>query len=656
MKNINILIIAFLSICVSVTAQKKSGKELRGDKYIFNYSYQKAIDSYNRAKDLTIEGQCKLAESYYNTGQNIKAEEVNAELTKVEAGLSPEIYYNYAMVLKSNGKYDLSELWMEKFVYFMPEDLRAISYRKNLKELVYMQTDEGKYNIENMTVNTGAEDFGPCYYKNGIVFSSNNSGPKMIVRKYSWTGNPFWDLYFSEIENGQMKKPEKFDKIFNGRMHDGPASFSNDGNHIAFTRNNYKDKTKDRVVELQIFFSDNENGKWSKPVPFKYNSEEYSVGQPCLTSDGKTMYFTSDISGGCGGSDIYKVTKDETGEWGSIRNMGKEINTEGNEMFPFFEEQKGVLYFSSDGLFGLGGMDIFMCPLSGTETGKVTNAGFPLNTRYNDYSIIVNGKTGYFASDRPGGSGLDDIYSVGFLKELEIGNKIEGIAMESNGNPVPNTFVTIYDEFNNEIESFTTLENGAFSFIADPEKNYKLTGEKEKYADGEIYANTFGSEYIVSANIILVKNEEIVPVLVEEVKPEETKNTTTVINTERIFDLDDNTIYFDYGKYNIREDAVIKLDKVVAIMNEYPEMTVELSSYTDCRADNEFNQKLSDQRAKATIDYVRKRITNPERVTGKGYGETNLVNGCYGEKDIVSDCTEDEHQKNRRTEFNVVIH
>ncbi len=420
MKKLFIPIIALIGICINTNAQEKSHKELKGDKYSFNYSFSKAIDSYTHAKHLSVEGQRRLAESYHNLAQNIKSEEVYSKLVSSPEGILPEDYYNYAMVLKINGKYDEANKWMDKFEELKPNDLRAKDYAANSSEFANLLKDDGKYKIEHLIGNTDAEEFGTCYYKDKIVFASSRSNPKMIVKKYNWTGKPFLDMYISEVEEGQLKNPKIFDKSLNSKMHDGPASFSNNSTYMAFTRNNHDTKRKDKVVNLQICFSSYKDGKWSKPEPFILNNKEYSVGQPCLTSDGKTMYFTSDMPGGYGGADIYRITKDEKGIWGKPENLGDKINTEGDEMFPFFEENNGIMFFASNGRFGLGGLDIFISEINGSEIGNVYNAGSPLNTQYDDFALIVNTEMnkGYFSSNRSAGG--DDIYSVDLLKGLDI--------------------------------------------------------------------------------------------------------------------------------------------------------------------------------------------------------------------------------------------
>lgn len=414
MKKIFIPLIALIVTCFNVTAQEKSNKEIKGDKSSFNYSFDKAIKSYTHNKNLSVEGQRMLAESYHKTDQNIKSEEAYSKLMTEGTGIIPEDYYNYAMVLKMNGKYNESNQWMDKFVILEPEDLRVKDYVANKSKLAKLQKDNAEFQITHQSVNTDALDFGTSYYKNKVVFASTRTHFKFFVRKYNWTNEPFWNMYIAEVDSGQLKNPEIFDKGLNRNLHDGPACFSNDGNFMAFTRNRYHDKSKDRVVELQIWFSSFKDGKWSKPIPFVHNNKAYSVGQPSLTSDGNTMYYTSDKPGGYGGSDIYKTSRDEKGEWGIPVNLGDRINTEGDEMFPFIEDNSGTFFFSSNGRFGLGGLDIFISTMNGSECSQPYNAGSPLNTQFDDFAAIVDGKMnkGYFSTNRSGGSGGDDIYSL----------------------------------------------------------------------------------------------------------------------------------------------------------------------------------------------------------------------------------------------------
>lgn len=640
------IILTCIGIGSSAFAQEKSTREKKGDKQYFVYSFEKSIDYYSHTKNLTPEGQRRLAESYYNINQNFLAEEAYSKLISTNQGLVANDYFVFARLLKANGKNDQSLTVMDKFAELNPNDLRAKDYVANKSKLAELTADGGKYKIQLQSANTDDDDFGPIYYKDKIIFSSTNSAPKMIVKNYNWTGKPFWNIFIADVEDGQLKNAKVFDKSLNGNLHDGPASFSNDGTFMAFTKNNYKDKSTDKVVELQIHFSTFTDGKWSKSEPFFLNNSEYSVGHPSLTANGKIMYFTSDMSGGFGGSDIYRTTKNDDGTWNKAENMGDKINTESDEMFPFIEENSQKLYFSSNGRFGLGGLDVFVADITGSTVENVQNAGFPLNTAADDYAVIVNSTStkGYVSSDRTGGLGGDDIYAFDITETVKdeiivaIEKRIEGIAKDKNETPLTNTYVTLLDDKGMILDTCTTQTDGAFTFAVETNKNFTLTGKKEKYNDAFVDANTLGDELIVKADIILLTKKEVVA---EKIKVGE--------DLAKIVEF--NNIYFDYDKYDIRKDAKPELAKIIEVMNDYPNMVIELGAHTDCRANNAYNQNLSNQRAKETADYVKKSITNPTRITGKGYGETKLLTNCPCTGDEVSECSEAEHQKNRRTEF-----
>jgi len=635
MKKIFISLIAFVIICINLNAQEKSKKEQNGDKYFFVYSYVKAIDSYTQVKHLKADGQRKLAICYHKTGKNAESEDAYATLLNMPDGNSPDDYFNYAMILKMNGKYDDALKSMETFKKLKPDDLRARNFIVNKDKLEDLSIDKGKYNIVHLDINTDAEDFGTSFYKNKIVFASTKTSAKYFISKYNWTGKPYWDMYVADIDKKQLTSPVIFDKKLNGKLNDGPASFSNDGNFMAFNRNNYDTKRRNMFVRLQICFSSFKDGKWSEPEPFYLNSNDYSVGHPCLTADGKTMYFVSDMPGGFGGTDIYRITKDDKGVWGKPENLGEKINTEGDEMFPYIEEKNGILFFSSNGRYGLGGLDIYFCAISGLRFGRVYNAGAPLNSKDDDFAVIVNDSVthGYFSSNRTGGSGGDDMYYFDFLKTIDVGKKITGIVKDKNDVPIPNSYVILYDDKNNIVDTTATQQDAAFTFLVDADKNFKLMGIKKTYNEGYTNTNTFGPAFIVKADVVLLQNE----IVALSLPP-----------------LAFNNIYFDLDKYNIRPDAIIELSKMVSEMNKNPAMIVKVSAYTDCRESKKYNQILSDKRALATVMFIRNRITNPQRIYGEGYSKTNLVNACACDGAVVSNCPESDHQKNRRTEFVII--
>jgi len=640
MKKLIILILVISGIGFSTFAQKMSRKEIKGNKHYFVNSFDKAIEDYNRADQLTMDGQRRLAESYHNLELNVESEQAYYDLVRTQTGVTPEDYYNYVNLLRCNGKYSESIVWMDKFAALQPNDLRSIDYMANVESLPVLLKDNGKYIINKLNVSSYADDFGACFYKEQIVFSSSRS-KKVSSKKSNWTGKPFCDMYVANINDNQLETPEVFASNLNGKMHDGPASFSNDDTFMAFTKNKFHDESSDDVVEIQIYFSKYLNDEWATAEPFVYNNPAYSVGHPCLSSDGNTMYFTSDMPGGYGGADIYKTTRTSNSEWSKPVNMGNKINTEKDEMFPFYQEKNKQLFFTSNGRFGLGGLDIFICEFNSSEVKNVYNAGAPLNTQYDDFAAIVNEDMtkGYFASNKRGGS--DDLYYFDILDQI-IEKTITGIAMDKNKKPITGTFVVLQDDYSNLLDTFTTKKDGAYSFEVETDKKFKLFGNKVNYIEGQASANTFGDNIVIKADVVLLEKEVVVVV------------PPVVENNDLTQTLKLNNIYFDYNKSNIRDDAKTELDKIVITMNDNPNMIVKVSAYTDSRANESFNQILSNARAKSTVKYIQDRITDPDRISGKGYGESNLVNNCKEEGDIKSNCTEAQHQKNRRTEFIIV--
>jgi outer membrane protein OmpA-like peptidoglycan-associated protein len=501
---------------------------------------------------------------------------------------------------------------------------------------------------------------------------------------------------------------------------------------MIFTRNNYKEKAKDGSVNLQLFSANFVNEKWTNEHPLPFNDKEYSVGHPSLSPDGKTLFFASNMPGGVGGTDIYKSAKQANGTWSTPENLGEDINTEGNEMFPFYHAS-GILFFASDGHVGLGGLDIFLAQEKSNGFEEIKNLGAPVNTNKDDFAFIVDKqmKSGYFSSNRDGGKGDDDIYSFNLLRPFSSGKTIKGIAKDKQGTPLSDSFVKLTDEAGKEIATTTTGNDGSYSFNVDADKIYKLIGSKVNYVNGITNASTKGQEDLVTVDVILEKDsglslygvikEKGSSIALENVKvklinsntgAEEkmitgptgefrkalTENKlndrvsyklimekegylTKTVTYAKLLDkngqynilenidiaLDKVTlgadlaklievkpILFDLGKYLIRKDASVELDKIVKVMNENPTMVIALGSHTDCRGTNANNEKLSDERAKASAEYIKERIVHPERISGKGYGESQLKNGCACEGAVKSDCNESQHQENRRTEFIIV--
>jgi len=703
------------------SAFSQNTQTIKGNILFEGYSYEECIEKFEGISDKSNEIKRKLAESYYKTGNYTKAEEYYSQLANDDNRLSDDIY-NYAFVLSVNKKYSESEKWMELFNKINSSDRRGKEYVKNKGYYNKLSNDKKQFEIKNLSVNTAQEDFGAAYYKDKIVFTSSRTKNQFVDRKWNWNKLPYLDLYIAETENGNFTKISPFNNSINKKYHEGPASFNETGIFMVFTRNNYISKSLDKINKLQIYFSEFEEGEWKDPSPFLFNSPEFSMGHACLTLDGETMYLASDMPGGFGGVDLYVSKLNSDKVWSEPVNLGKSINTEGNEMFPFIHKD-GYLFFASDGLPGLGGLDIFMAKVKENDFSNPFNLGVPVNSNFDDFSFILDKemKTGYFSSNREEGKGDDDIYFFNMLKPF--GLEIKGTVKDDNGNILSETNVMLFDEEGKIIGMQTTDESGNFSFMAETDKKYKIKGVKDKFSKDEKIINTTGNTgEIISELILLKKSDFYIFISIKDKKTKETIDNVNVIllnkdtkltdefvsskdgSIEKIIegrkindelkyklilskngymaksidyneilktegkqeltvyidkievgmDLNDiieiNPIYFDLNKYAIRPDAAVELDKIVKVMNENSEMVVELGSHTDSRGSDSYNLRLSDKRAKSSAKYIKERISKPERIYGKGYGETKIKNRC---KNGVR-CSEKEHQENRRTEFKII--
>ncbi len=726
MKNIKYTsLISLIIFSLSINAQ--TGKLKKGEQSYEKYSYTESIEKFEGLSEKTFEIKKKLAESYYKTGDYYKAEEYYSEVA-VSPKSSSEDIYNYASVLAVNKKYAESEEWMEKFYQLERGDSRAKIYNENKGFYNILLKDNKQFNIKNLDVNTPHQDFGTAFYMDKVVFASSRTGSKFIKRIWNWNELPFLDLYVADIDGSQLTNVSSFKKTFNKKYHEGPASYNKESNYTAFTRNNYTGKSKEGIIKLQIFTSEKEGEKWKKPDPMHFNSSEYSVGHPALTADGKSMYFASDMPGGFGKVDIYIVHMNENGEWGKPENLGKKINTEGNEMFPFIHEE-GILFYASDGLPGLGGLDIFFTMIKESGFSKPKNLGVPVNSNFDDFALIVDLKMrkGYFSSNRNAGKGDDDIYSFRLLKPISSDVIIKGTTKDENGDLLANTEVSIYDIDAEIVKMISSDEAGTYEFIVAPDQQYKIIASKPKYItdiedvklnkDDEIIEKDLILEQLPDFTLLCDVNDEDNNIPVSGAKVSVVDNKADVSDTLNTYDsgeflvkLDDyklndsidftftlekegyasktvnyigllnrageykidikmqkieigedlgkileiNPIYFNFDKSGIRADAALELNKIVKIMNQYPNMVIELSSHTDCRGSGIYNLKLSDRRAKASAHYIKIRITKPTRIYGEGFGEQKLINKCPCESNNKSDCSEKEHQQNRRTEFKIV--
>jgi len=637
-KTYRLAIILGLIIFINLDASSQSLRLKKADKYFHEFSYDKAIKAYESIKDKDADIYRNLAKSYLMLGDTDKAEE-NYSMLMSTGNYKAEDVYDYASVLLMNKKYDEAGNWMQKYYKLRPNDSRARAFMEN--PLYYRELLESdlQVRLNDEEINTEYEDFSPVYYKDSQVVFASSRGDSFLVNR-RWNGNrqPYLDLYISDIEPGNtLSNVRKFDEHVNKEYHDAPATFNKEGDYMVVTRNIYNDKDLEDN-KLWLYDSHLQYGKyWSDPEPLHFNSKEYSCGQASMTPDGQVMYFASDMPGGYGGTDIYKVTRKADGSWGEPVNLGSRINTEGNEMFPYFDADGGYLFYSSNGLPGLGGLDIFVSKerRDGSYT-KPLNMGSPINSNRDDFSFIYKEDgSGFLSSNRSGGKGDDDIYS--FENLVKFKDKVQDcyltgtITDKETGEPLDFSSVILYDSKGEELNTYQTKIDGKYEYPVDCGSVYKVV----VYHDGYKRAESDIDTRDVEGNEI-VKDFALEPY--------------SAYTGKEMCEIKIKPLYYDLDKFYIRYNDKIELDKIIELMNKYPQMVLEVASHTDSRATKAYNVTLSKNRTNSVVTYLVEHGINKDRLVPKWFGEIYPVNGCV---DGVK-CSEDEHQLNRRTEFRIL--
>lgn len=665
------LMLVLISAVLSFSVQAQGMKERTADKKFDVLAYASAGEMYAelaKKSDATDHQIRRAAECNRLTGNSVDAEKWYAKLS-THSGVKAEDFYHYAQMLKMNEKYDLANKMMARFGSMNTSNSIAKAHSDNANYVAELKSTPNKYDIAIFGVNTKASDFGPNYYtvdgESSVVFASaRTANTTLLNNKFQWDGSNFLDAYRAQVGgDGENVKVERFDRGIKSKYHEGPVSFSNNGTIMYLTRSNYLNRKKglDSAMHnnLKLYISRKDsNGKWGELSNFTHNSDFYSVGHASVTEDGKTMFFASDMPGSKGETDIW-MSKLEGNAWSKPVNV-EAVNTEGKEMFPFISKNNN-LYFSTDGFVGLGGQDVYKAQGDGSGYfAEPENLMYPLNTNHDDFGLIINDSEteGYFSSNRDGGDakGDDDIYrfkttsspvitEVKEIKKKKEECKLIGKVLDTKSNePISGVSVKLRDKKTGEVEEYITDENGSFANMMEGrpcpgyEMDYDVIIEKKGYLTKTVAFNkTFDKPGTINLNEYI------------NTKIQENKAGGDV--TE-FCEIDD--ILYDFDKSFIRPDAAIELDKLVSCMKANPTMKIEIGSHTDCRASKRYNEKLSDRRAKAARDYVISKGIDSDRIYGRGYGETKLLNGCACEPTNASDCSEEEHQLNRRTEFRIV--
>ena len=619
MKNIYILASALL-LSTGLMAQNKDTKE--ADKLYDRLEYVDAAKAYSKLVDKNkADGYVyrQLADSYYNIFNTKEA--VTWYAKAVETPQDAETHFRYAQMLKAEGNSKAAEAQMEEFAKLQPNDARAKTFKNNPNYLTQLKSQSKQYNIVRSDVSGDKADFGAVLTNtNELYFASARN----TARKESGMDDqPYLDLYkATRNADGTLSQATEVSEL-NTKWHDGPAAISADGNTMYYGSESFnesefqKNKAKHlKYGQIYLYKATKDGEKWANSKPLPFNSKAYSVRNPSISKDGKTLYFSSDMPGGLGGEDIWKVSVDgET--YGTPENLGANVNTEGNESFPSIQDDN-ILFFSSNGRQGFGGYDVFKQNTNSNE--KATNVGEPVNAQKDDFAFSYNlqKNVGYFSSNREGN---DDIYQANavcgvdatiLVKDAETGKLLSGASVTQlnskgveKGNQVSNEMgETSFGLPCDEIANFNASRSGYEN----------ATASMEKSPNG--------------AKTIVLNMSPIKPIITE---------------TEVIL----QPIYFEYNKSNITAQGAEELDKLVKVMNEYPNMVIDAKSHTDNRGADNYNLKLSDRRAKATVQYIVSKNIAKNRITGSGMGETQPKVPC-------TECTEEEHAQNRRSEFLIV--
>ena len=645
MKN-KFLHIALIAIATCGTLTAQNNKVAKGTKQYDNYAYVDAIKTYERifAKGYKSQDMLqKLGDSYYYKGDYDNAAKWYNELFAFTKEVNPEYYFRYAQALKATKDYKKADEMMAAFNQKSGNEQRAKLAASQKDYMAQIKKNSGRFTLENAGINSEYSDYGTAYYGNKVVFSTARDTGGIGKRKHTWTGESFTNLYTADMgEQGALSNPKRMNEGLNSRFNESTSAFTKDGKTVYFTRNSFltkREKNSKGSTLQKIYTATLENGKWVNIKELPFCSEDYQVAHPTLSADEKTLYFASDMPGTKGVSDLYKVSINGDGTFGTPVNLGDVINTEGRETFPMIAAD-GEFYFASDGHPGLGGLDVFMAKVQPDGSFKrVHNVGEPVNSSKDDFAFIINAKdrTGYVSSNRDGGNGNDDIYRFKENTRLvDCEQAVHGIVTDKEtGKPLAGVSVVLQDQNFKILKEMKTDAEGKFDF-----------GTQD--CETKFYIKSTLPEYNTVDTPLMTPNESgktFVPVEMERtVKP-----VTVGDDLFKAFDI--KIIYFDLDKSNIRPDAAVELAKILDLLEQYPTMEIDVRSHTDCRQTYKYNMSLSDRRAKSTVAWLIKNGIAASRLTGKGYGESQLVNDCACEPTNKSECTEEQHQANRRSEF-----
>jgi outer membrane protein OmpA-like peptidoglycan-associated protein len=608
---LNLFFLVF-SLCL----QAQYGKQKKADKLYSNFEYVEAVDVYKELIENNYnltENRLKLADTYMKLRSPENAVFYYEDIFKDSSDISPEYFYEYAQALRGAKRYDESREWLQKYL----ESSSQVSTETKKILTQNLPETQTTYTLSKSEFNSGFSDFGAVVY-NGETYFVSARNSKNSEKQYSWNKQPFLDIYKLSSSGDTFPISDEI----NTKLHDGPISFSPDGKTLYFTRNNYYNnqegkRDKEATNHLKIYSAQKMGENWGNIQELPINDNEFSVGHPSVSPDGKTLYFASNMPGGEGGTDLYKVSINGNNLFGTPENLGKIINTSQDETFPFIDENN-ILYFSSTGHGGYGLSDIFKTDLN----NEVQNLGETINSNLDDFSYFrkTDSNSGFIASNR---DGSDNIYGFNQLLPLVLKGKITDAV---NGNPIDQATIVLFDKNNNQIAFLESDEDGNYSTTVN--RNVEIPLEAKQI------------EYQIFNDTISTKNTE------DSDKIEYNIALQPIADVEYLAEI--GNIYFDFDKSLIRPDAANELDKLVKLMqNEYPDLVIEVGSHTDKRGSESYNEALAERRAIATREYLIAKGISPERIKKQAFGERQPAIECER-------CSRQEHQLNRRSMFSVV--
>jgi len=561
----------------------------------------------------------QLAESYYNVFNTKEAVKWYAKV--VEQKQDAETYYKYAQMLKAEGNFKEADQQMQQFAQLAPNDQRAKTFVSKPNYLPELQGQTKLYDVVKSDVSSDKTDFGAVLTNdNNVYFASSRNTSR---KTNSWNEEPYLDIYKATYNaNGTISDAVAVDNI-NTKWHDGPVSITSDGTTMYYGSESFNEKefTKDKPKnakfgKIYLYKATKEGDNWGNIKPLPFNNKGYDVRNPSISKDGKTLYFSSNMPGGFGGEDIWKVAVNAD-EYGTPENLGQKVNTEANESFPFITEDN-ILFFSSNGKTGFGGLDVFKMDLNkGTEA---INVGEPVNTSKDDFAFTYNTtkKVGFFSSNR---GGNDDIFKADPVCNVQALIRVKDA---KTGIVIEGATVMLVDEKQTTITNQTTAFNGETLSSVLCNTSYSAQVSKQGYESGVF-------------EVAKAENDQVVvEALLNPIMPIITENEVIL-----------QPIYFEYNKSNITAEGAAELNKLVMVMNEYSNMVIFAKSHTDSRGSDKYNMNLSERRAKATVQYLISKGIAKERISGQGFGESEPKVACQP-------CTEEQYAQNRRSEFLIV--